>query len=185
MTPVSGPLGSDFVIRPGRPSDAQALAQFAARTWAETFGPDNDPAHLAAHLATAFGEHQQRGELTDPEFRTLLVEQGRILCGYVQVGRREPPACVAGPAPIEIARFYIDQPWHGRGLAQRLMTAAKDTARALGGRTAWLGVWELNPRAIGFYTKCGFLDVGTTDFWVGSDRQTDRVMVAPLDLPPR
>jgi diamine N-acetyltransferase len=44
----------------------------------------------------------------------------------------------------------------------------------------WLSVWERNPRAIAFYGKCGFRMVGSKDFWVGSDRQTDHVMVLEL-----
>ena len=45
-----------------------------------------------------------------------------------------------------------------------------------GPRTLWLGVWERNPRAIAFYTKCGFVDVGEHAFVFGTDEQTDRVM---------
>jgi hypothetical protein len=37
-------------------------------------------------------------------------------------------------------------------------------------------VWERNPRAIAFYHRWGFLDVGTTTFMLGHDLQTDRVM---------
>jgi hypothetical protein len=40
----------------------------------------------------------------------------------------------------------------------------------------WLSVWDQNPRAIAFYRKVGFEDVGSTEFGVGSDRQTDRIM---------
>jgi ribosomal protein S18 acetylase RimI-like enzyme len=78
---------------------------------------------------------------------------------------------------VELARFYVDRPWHGRGVARELMDAARAAARNLGGRTFWLGVWEHNPRAIAFYAKCGFRDVGSHKFLVGSDLQTDRVMV--------
>ena len=35
-------------------------------------------------------------------------------------------------------------------------------------------------RAIRFYTKSGFVDMGSHDFVLGTDRQTDRVMVAPV-----
>ena len=63
-----------------------------------------------------------------------------------------------------------------RGVAQSLMGAVDDVGRELGGRTLWLGVWERNPRAIAFYTKCGFVDVGTHLCIVGGDEQTDRVM---------
>ena len=53
-------------------------------------------------------------------------------------------------------------------------------ARARGAGTLWLGVWERNPRGIAFYVKCGFRDVGSKPFLLGSDWQTDRVMVRPL-----
>jgi ribosomal protein S18 acetylase RimI-like enzyme len=62
------------------------------------------------------------------------------------------------------------------------MSAALAAARELGGRSLWLSVWERNPRAIAYYAKSGFRDLGTADFWVGSDRQTDRIMA--LDLGP-
>jgi ribosomal protein S18 acetylase RimI-like enzyme len=57
------------------------------------------------------------------------------------------------------------------------MAKAVDAARELGGETIWLGVWERNSRAIAFYEKCGFRDRGSQPFLVGSDLQTDRVMV--------
>jgi ribosomal protein S18 acetylase RimI-like enzyme len=61
------------------------------------------------------------------------------------------------------------------------MAAVLRAAVELGGVTLWLGVWERNPRAIAFYQKCGFRDVGSHDFWFGNDRQTDRVMVTALE----
>ena len=84
--------------------------------------------------------------------------------------------------PIELQRFYVDRPAHGTGVAQALMGAARQAAREFGGEHLWLGVWERNPRAIAFYTKAGFRDVGSTVFQVGPDRQTDRVLVAPLTV---
>jgi diamine N-acetyltransferase len=52
--------------------------------------------------------------------------------------------------------------------------------RGFGGRTAWLSVWEKNPRAQAFYTKAGFTRVGEADFWVGPDRQTDHILALPI-----
>ena len=122
------------------------------------------------------------GELADPDYVTLLIEDGTSLAAYAQVRRHEPPPCVTGPAPIELYRFYVDRLWHGQGVAQTLMAAVRDAARAFGGGTLWLGVWEHNPRAIAFYNKCGFRDVGSTSFYVGPDRQTDRVMAVAVDM---
>ncbi|MBK7331222.1 MAG: GNAT family N-acetyltransferase [Betaproteobacteria bacterium] len=86
------------------------------------------------------------------------------------------------PRPIELQRFCVDRPAHGTGVAQTLMAAARRAAREFGGEHLWLGVWERNPRAIAFYAKAGFRDVGSTVFQVGPDRQTDRVLVAPLTV---
>jgi GNAT superfamily N-acetyltransferase len=168
-------------IRRAEPADGPALAEFAARIFDETFGPDNRPEDMAAHLADRFGVRQQTGEILDPAIVTLVVEADGRLIAYTQVTTlHTPPPCVTGEAPVEIGRFYVDRSWHGRGLAQRLMAAARDAARDLGGRTAWLAVWERNPRAIAFYEKQGFRDVGSQPFRLGSDLQTDRVMVGAL-----
>lgn len=167
-------------IRRAVPGDAAALAEFAARTFSETFGAANRPEDLAAHLRAWFGWVQQGTELASPDIVTLVAECEGRLAAFAQVRRGPAPDCVAGALPVELWRFYVDRPWQGRGLAQRLMAAVREAAIQLGGRALWLGVWERNPRAIAFYEKCEFRDVGAHDFWVGRDRQTDRIMVSPL-----
>src|SRR5262249_43416432 len=154
-----------FPIRRAGPDDAGPLAEFAARIFEETFGPDNRPEDMAAHLPNRFGVRQQMEEILDPAIITLLVEADDRLIAYTQVTTlHTPPPCVTGEALAEIGRFYVDRAWQGKGLAQSLMAAAKDAARELGGRTIWLAVWEHNPRAIAFYEKCGFRDVGSQPF---------------------
>ena len=63
------------------------------------------------------------------------------------------------------------------------MSAVHEAAIELGGQHVWLGVWERNPRAIAFYSKMGFTQVGNHAFYVGPDCQTDRVFVAPVHPP--
>lgn len=171
---------SEVAIRRAVPSDVAELAGLGARTFADTFGADNRPEDLEAHLTTSYGIRQQTEELANPDMVTLVAEHDGELAAFAQVRRGSPPSCVAGEFPVELWRFYVDRSWHGRGIAQRLMDASIDAARELGGRTLWLSVWERNPRAIAFYEKTGFRNVGTKDFWVGSDRQTDYVLVADL-----
>jgi ribosomal protein S18 acetylase RimI-like enzyme len=57
-------------------------------------------------------------------------------------------------------------------------------AERRGGRTLWLGVWERNERAKAFYQKNGFSDVGSHLFMLGTDAQTDRIMVRHFPAPP-
>ena len=167
-------------IRRGVTSDAPALTAFATRTFADAFGAGNRPADIQAHLASSYNVPQQTVELTDPNIATLLALQAETLLAYAQVRRQNPPPCVTQAQPIQLRRFYVDRPAHGQGVAQLLMAAVHEAARAFRGQHLWLSVWERNPRGIAFYQKEGFVDVGRKNFYVGPDRQSDRVLVAAV-----
>ena len=174
--------GAGPAIRRATAADAAAYSALARQLFVDTFAEHNDPDDFAAFLRDTYGVERQRAEIADPAGRVLLAEVDGALAGYAYLKRGPAPACVAGEAPVEISRFYVDGRWHGRGVARALMRAAADEALAWGGRTVWLGVWERNPRAIAFYAKCGFTDVGSHLFMVGADAQTDRLMAAPADV---
>jgi diamine N-acetyltransferase len=168
-------------IRRAGIDDVAALAVFGARTFEQTFGDANTPDDMAAYLSAAYGERQQHAEVVDADIVTLIAEQDGAIAGFAQIRRgSETPACAASASPVVLWRFYVDRQWHGRGVARELMREARRAAHALGGESLWLSVWERNPRAIAFYVKCGFADVGSKAFYVGSDCQTDRVLVARL-----
>ena len=169
-----------IMIRDGMATDATALSELAARTFRDTFAADNRPEDMALHLAHAYGTFQQQKELVDPDIATLLVEVDGQLAGYAQLRSGVPPACVTGEEPVELWRFYIAQPWQGKGVARALMRRVESEAYRRGRRTLWLGVWEHNERAKVFYHKNGFIDVGSHVFMVGTDSQADRILIRHL-----
>jgi diamine N-acetyltransferase len=171
---------SSIQIRRGVLEDAAVLADFAARSFAEAFAADNTPDDLQAHLESSYGLEQQSQELSDPNEITLLALSVKTLVAFAQVRRKVPPACVTQAQAIEVHRFYVDRLAHGKGVAQALMTAVKSAAKDFDAQHLWLSAWERNPRAVAFYAKMGFEIVGSADFVVGSDVQTDHIMVAPL-----
>lgn len=169
-----------ITIRRGMPADARLLADFAASTFSETFADENRPEDMALHASSAFGMSQQAAELDNPEITTLLAEADEQLAGYAQVRTSAVPDCVSGIRALELWRFYVGAPWQGRGVAHVLMKSVEMEARARQAQTLWLGVWERNERAKSFYRKCGFVDVGSQVFVLGTDAQTDRVMARSL-----
>jgi ribosomal protein S18 acetylase RimI-like enzyme len=164
-----------IAIRPATVADAARLSEFACRTFHETFAARNRPEDMAAYLSGAFSVAKQLAEIEDLDTITLLVEDNAVLVGYAQLRRGEAPACVPDSNTIELVRFYVDRARHGRGIAQTLMQAVM-TAAIRKAESIWLGVWEHNQRAIRFYEKCGFVDVGSHVFYLGADPQTDRIM---------
>lgn len=167
-------------IRSAQPGDAPLLSALAERTFRDAFGDFNTPADMDLHCNRFYSPSVQEREISDPDTHTLVAEHEEGLIGYAQLHRGEAPPCVRGTAPIELRRFYVRAAWHGTGLARDLMDAAIAHAAADGADVLWLGVWERNPRAIGFYRKCGFDEVGEQAFVLGTDPQRDRVMAASI-----
>lgn len=163
-------------VRAATADDAAALAAFAQACFHDAFAADNRAEDMAAYLAATFSPERQAAEIADPATQVLLAHVDGALAGYALVAAGAAPRAVTGAAPIELRRFYVARPWHGRGVADALMDAVLAAARARGAATLWLGVWERNPRAIAYYRKRGFADVGSHAFMLGNDRQTDRLM---------
>lgn len=168
-------------IRSATVADATRLATFGARLFMETFGAFNTPEDMEDYLSSNYSPEKQKAEISDSDMRTLIAEIDDQLAGYSQIHRKEAPGFELGEHPLELKRFYVDQPWQGTGFAQKLMEATMTVAKEIRGSAIWLSVWEENHRAIAFYKKSGFIDIGKKDFWVGSDRQTDLVMVAMIE----
>jgi diamine N-acetyltransferase len=169
-------------IRRATVADAAALAEFGARTFFETFAVDNTPEDMRLFLASTWQPDLQRAEILDNGLDTLLALDAReALAGFAQVRVAHPPAGIEVRSPVELKRFYVDKPWQGQGVARMLMEAAEQAARARGAREFWLGVWERNERAQAFYRKCGFRKVGKQIFVVGTDPQTDDVMLREFE----
>lgn len=131
---------------------------------------------MSVYLAEAFSEARVSAELRDPEYAFYLGYAAGELAGYVILRTGYVPACADGKRPIELKRLYVDQRWHGRGVAAALMERALQHARDGGYETMWLGVWELNPRARAFYSKFGFKHVGEHPFQFAGEQQTDMVL---------
>lgn len=167
-------------IRKATRDDALRLSRIAEETFRATFGSVNSSEDMDLHCQRNFSEVIQAGEIASPDMLTLLCEESGSLTGFAQLRFGAAPACVTAKSPVEIQRLYVASHWHGKGVAQELMRACIDEAKRRGSETIWLGVWEHNPRAIAFYRKCGFFEVGDHVFPLGRDQQRDIVMARSL-----
>lgn len=165
-----------FQIREATAADAAALAAFAAHCFRDWYGPLNDPADVELHIARTYGEATQAAEIADPDCRYLLATHAEGIAGFALISFVGGDPSLQGPRPCEVARFYVDRPWHGTGVATSLMTRAVELARERGHGTIWLKSWEENPRALAFYAKMGFRHVGAAVFVLGNSPQADRVL---------
>jgi len=166
----------NLVIRHGKANDAALLAELGARTFSETFAPNNSPADMTAYLVSAFSPAQQAAELADADCLFLIAETNSVVVGYAMLRFGNVLDSVTGDRPIELVRLYVSQESLGSGVGAVLMKACINEAKQRGYETLWLGVWEHNHRARAFYRKWNFHEVGTHIFQLGDDPQTDILM---------
>ncbi|HZM24161.1 MAG TPA: GNAT family N-acetyltransferase [Anaerolineales bacterium] len=167
-------------IRYGTTDDAEMLSELGARTFYDTFAKDNTPENIEAYLKKSFSPRTQFKELSDPDNIFLIVESENTPIGYAQLTMNSKDEAISKATPLEIRRIYAIQEYLGKGVGKELMQATIGEARKRGCDCVWLGVWEKNQRAIDFYKRWGFREVGTHLFSVGNDPQNDYVMELEL-----
>lgn len=167
-------------LRIANSKDAERVAALARATFIATFADSNTPEDMAQYAEQAFTVDKMRSELEDSTATFIWAEQQGIPAGYAKLKRGGAEACVSGPKPVQLERIYADPELIGAGVGKTLLHTSTKIAMGEGYQTLWLGVWEHNERAIEFYHRQGFVDVGAQAFLLGNDQQTDRIM--QLDL---
>jgi len=163
-------------VRYGNTSDAMMLSELGAKTFHDTFAKDNTPENINLYMKKSFSREIQLDELSRPDIMFLIAEWEDEPVGYAKLKMNSPDEALKGTKVMEIERIYASQEFIGRGVGKELMKACINEARQRGFDSIWLGVWEMNQRAIDFYAKWGFQEVGTHIFMLGDDPQRDFVM---------
>jgi len=167
-------------IRYGTTDDAKMLSELGAKTFYDAFAKDNTPENISLYIKNSFSTEIQLNELSDSNIIFLIVELENKPIGYAKLKLDSKIESIMGTNSMEIERIYSLQEYIGKGVGKELMLAAINEAKQKDCNSLWLGVWEKNPRAINFYKKWGFREVGTHIFMLGDDPQRDFIL--ELDL---
>lgn len=165
-----------ITVRQGTLQDAEKIAQFSRDTFYAAFAAANSPENMDKFMTMQFSAKMLESQVGEPGNYFFLAEEGNALRGYVRLVESRMPEQLSTRKGIEIARIYAAPDYVGKGVGKLLMKASVDFARNLGKELLWLGVWEHNQRAIDFYRKWGFDQIGTHLFMLGDEAQTDWLM---------
>jgi ribosomal protein S18 acetylase RimI-like enzyme len=156
--------------------DLPMLCALSRNTYDETFRHLNTPENMAAYLDAAFHPGKLKNELLNPESAFYFLYRSGAPAGYLKLNTGAAQTDLHAPEALEIERIFVTGEHQGQGLGSVLLDKAEAEAIAAGKTYLWLGVWEQNERALVFYKKNGFYVIGTHDFVMGDDVQTDFVM---------
>lgn len=179
-----------MIIRPCAPGDAAALALVGQATFLESYAGVLPAADILVHCRTQHAETLYADWLARPDHHLWLAEaaEGLAPVGYAVLTPPDlPVATDAGD--VELKRIYLLHRFHGAGHGAALLGAAVQAAASAGKRRMLLGVYGRNTRALGFYARQGFVQVGVRRFRVGANEYDDLVLAldlaAALETPTR
>ncbi len=157
--------------------DLQTLQEVAIETFYATFKDQNTDENMKAYLEKAFSEKQLEKELSNTYSQFFFVYFDNELAGYLKINTNDAQTEQMGSESLEIERIYIREKFQKFGLGKCLINKAEEIAKESSKKKVWLGVWEKNENAIGFYKKMGFVQAGTHSFILGDEEQTDYIMI--------
>ena len=172
-----------LLIRPATVDDVDVLCRLGAATFRETYRAISDPGEVDEYADTHFSAAKVAAWFSRPCARTLLACVGESPVGYAHVRSAKVPACVADRKAVELSRLYLLASAQGSGVGGALIAAALADVVALGGRTVWLGAYDKNVKALAFYARRGFVQVGTHEFEFGGQVYADPVLTRCVTAP--
>jgi len=169
-------------IRRADARDADALALIGAATFLDAYagrlpGPD-----IVAHCASRNTPeaYARWGASADHALWLVEAEEGGAPLGYQLVSPPDLDGFATEAGDVELKRIYLLSRLYGGGAGQALMDEAIAWARGRGMARLLLALWEENWRAMAFYRRQGFTQVGERRFIVGSRAYIDPVLALTL-----
>lgn len=160
--------------------ELETLQEISIETFNATFQEHNSPENIKAYLETAFNLSKLKEELANSFSHFYFVYFNGEVAGYLKVNMNDAQTEEIGDEMLEIERIYIRNKFQGYGLGKYLLTEAMKIAEECAKTRIWLGVWEKNINALGFYKKMGFVKTGAHSFYMGDEEQTDYIMIKTL-----
>jgi ribosomal protein S18 acetylase RimI-like enzyme len=166
-------------VRVASATDAECIAALAIQVWLDTYASEGIRKTIAHYVLSEFTTEAFTRAIANPSSRLLVAEVQDHLVGYTVVNLNTP--CPApGGSSVELATLYVQRHFSGIGIGSSLLSSGRSIAREVTGNASlWLTVNARNERAISFYKRHGFAQVGTTHFEFGNERHLNHVLLSP------
>jgi ribosomal protein S18 acetylase RimI-like enzyme len=168
----------EISLRPCTIQDVDALATIGSATFLESFAGILEGASILMHCRKQHSPETYRKYLAHPETQAWLavVQPGDAPVGYAMLTEPDLPLPDITEADIELKRIYLFSRFQRSGAGKMLFQQALSAASEAGRKRMLLGVHAENARALAFYRKNGFEQVGVRTFQIGAMVYDDLVL---------
>lgn len=170
-----------YTIKKVTPAAVKELQAISRETFADTFAAFTAPQDMARFLKEDYERQKLINEINNPDSRFFFLMVQNEVAGYLKINVGAAQTEHLKENALEVERIYLRKKFQHQGLGLALIKLAEKIARQENYAYIWLGVYEKNYNAQRFYKRDGFQRVGQHVFQVGSDPQTDYLLLKKLN----
>lgn len=161
-------------------TDALCIGVLGTQVFLDTYAPEGIRPALAREVLQNFSMPAIQAQMENPWTAFILAERAGHLIGFAQLthGARHPQ--VAPERSTELNRLYVHERFTSRGVGRALLHAVEELAGRYGAAAVWLTAWVENKRAVGYYARRGYADVGESPYTFEGESYENRVFVKSL-----
>lgn len=157
-------------VRIAAKEDANIISLLARITFTETFGHlFRDPEDLSNYLKTTFSVDKIERSIQKNTTVFWVACVNRLPVGYAKLKLDSPSTFLDAKNVCQLQKIYVLKDFLSLKIGYKLQEQLLKKATDLNYESIWLSVLHSNQRAIHFYTKNGFHQIGNHDFSIGKE----------------
>lgn len=160
-------IEQDYQLRICLPGDEDKLSLIGAASFLEAFAGTLQGPDLLHHCFVEHSAEKYAYWLSSPNYHLCAAEVKEAPVGYAVLCPPDLPIETT-PDDIELKRIYLLHRFQKSGIGSALMLWSIEKATELGMKRLLLGVYAGNEKALAFYARHGFKQIGTRKFQVGT-----------------
>lgn len=170
----------DVSLRPAIPADAPCIGMLGIQVFLDTYAPDGVRPELAREAMQNFSAAAIEEQMASASISFIVAERSGHLVGFAQLTHGTDHVLVPYERAAELNRLYVQKRFMSKGIGKALLQRAEALAASRGAEALWLTAWVENPRALAYYPKQGYSDVGATTYIFEDDHYENRLFVKEL-----
>ena len=154
-------------IKTAKKADAAVLALIGRLTWAESHGHYiEDKNDVLKYLNENFSVFKTTQDLSNPKQLFYIIYVDDLPVGYAKLVVNASNENIASQNSCQLQRIFILNDFIPLKVGQQLLTFVEEQIKKMQLDTMWLTVYIKNKRAIRFYERNEFKNVGELNFTV-------------------
>ena len=170
-----------FTIIKAQASHAAYISLLGRITFTETFGHlFRDPQDLREYYQQTFSVNKIRKSIEKSTNQFWLAFVDDLPVGYAKLKLDSPSPFLSETECCQLQKIYVLKDFLSLKIGGALQQQLQTTAQELRFKKIWLSVLDSNERAIQFYKRKGYEQVGKHDFQIGKEYFEFLVMARSL-----